>query len=175
MGVAVREGFGRLLRKGDYIFGSYVKPEAVDGYINGVNPSDRSDVLGRFPFSERSVDHAVEYAAIGYRVWRRLSINDRAGAVHRFREQLMTHQEALAQGITREVGKPLWESRQEVMATIRGIDLLLDDGIGVLGLPKARSVGVRCRCYREESGCQQGKSDGGDSKTHGVIMCHGYR
>ena len=79
MGEALREGFGRLLRKGDYIFGSYVKPEAVDGYINGVNPSDRSDVLGRFPFSERSVDHAVEYAAMGYRVWRRLSINDRAG------------------------------------------------------------------------------------------------
>lgn len=143
MGVAVREGFGRLLRKGDYIFGSYVKPEAVDGYINGVNPSDRADVLGRFPFSERSVDHAVEYAAMGYRVWRRLSINDRAGAVHRFREQLMTHQEALAHGITREVGKPLWESRQEVMATIRGIDLLLDDGIDVLAPRVVDEIGAR--------------------------------
>ena len=109
MGEALREGFGRLLRKGDYIFGSYVKPEAVDGYINGVNPSDRSDVLGRFPSLSALVDHAVEYAAMGYRVWRRLSINDRAGAVHRFREQLLTHQEALAHGITREVGKPLWE------------------------------------------------------------------
>ena len=86
MGEALREGFGRLLRKGDYIFGSYVKPEAVDGYINGVNPSDRSDVLGRFPFSERSVDHAVEYAAMGYRVWGRLAIKDPGGAGHRLRE-----------------------------------------------------------------------------------------
>lgn len=139
----MREGFGRLLRKGDYIFGSYVKPEAVDGYINGVNPSDRADVLGRFPFSERSVDQAVEYAAMGYRVWRRLSINDRAGAVHRFREQLMAHQETLAQGITREVGKPLWESRQEVVATIRGIDLLLDDGIDVLAPRIVDEIGAR--------------------------------
>ena len=143
MGEALREGFGRLLRKGDYIFGSYVKPEAVDGYINGVNPSDRSDVLGRFPFSERSVDHAVEYAAMGYRVWRRLSINDRAAAVHRFREQLLTHQEALAHGITREAGKPLWEARQEVTATIRGIDLLLDDGIDVLAPRVVDEVGAR--------------------------------
>ena len=63
----------RLLRKGDYIYGSFVKPEAVDGYINGVNPGDRTDVLGRFPFSESSVDDAVDYAGMGSRSWRRCS------------------------------------------------------------------------------------------------------
>lgn len=139
----VNEVNGRLLRKGDYIFGSFVKPEAVDGYINGVNPGDRSDVLGRFPFSESSVDIAVEYAAVGYRVWRRMSINDRASAVHRFREQLVEHQEALAHRITREVGKPLWESRQELMATIRAIDLLLDDGMDLLAPRIIDDLGAR--------------------------------
>ena len=59
----------RLLRKGDYIFGSFLKPESVDGYINGVNPGDKADVLGRFPFSESSVDEAVEYANIGAKTW----------------------------------------------------------------------------------------------------------
>ena len=139
----MKEVSGRLLRKGDYIFGSFVKPEAVDGYINGVNPGDRSDVLGRFPFSESSVDNAVEYAAVGYRVWRRLSINDRSAAVHRFREQLVEHQESLAHGITREVGKPLWESRQELLATIRAIDLLLDDGIDLLAPRVIDELGAR--------------------------------
>ena len=139
----MNEVSGRLLRKGDYIFGSFVKPEAVDGYINGVNPGDRTDVLGRFPFSESSVENAVEYAAVGYRVWRRLSINDRAAAVHRFREQLVAHQEVLAQRITREVGKPLWESRQEVMATVRAIDLLLDDGIDILAPRVIDEIGAR--------------------------------
>ena len=92
MGAVVNEVNGRLLRKGDYIFGSFVKPEAVDGYINGVNPSERGDVLGRFPFSEASVDEAIDYAGVGYRVWRRMTINDRAGAVHRFRDQMAAHQ-----------------------------------------------------------------------------------
>ena len=137
------EALGRLLRKGDYIYGSFVKPEAVDGYINGVNPADRGDVLGRFPFSEASVDQAVEFAAVGYRVWRRVSIADRVSAVHRFREQLVTHQEALALGITREVGKPSWEARQEVMATIRAIDLLLDDGVEILAPRVVDEVGAR--------------------------------
>jgi len=129
MGAGVNEVSGRLLRKGDYIFGSYVKPEAVDGYINGMNPGDRTDVLGRFPFAESSVPEAVSSAALGYRVWHRTSIEDRSGAVHLFKEQLVAHQESLARLITREIGKPLWESRQEVVASIRAVDLLLDEGV----------------------------------------------
>ncbi len=143
MGAVVNEVNGRLLRKGDYIFGSYVKPEAVDGYINGVNPSDRGDILGRFPFSEASVDEAVEYAGVGYRVWRRMTINDRAGAVHRFRDQMSAHQEVLARLITRETGKPLWESRQEILATIRALDLLLDEGVDALVPRVLDEIGAR--------------------------------
>jgi len=41
-----------LVRKGDYVGGCFFKPEAVDGFINGINPGDRSDVMGRFPFSK---------------------------------------------------------------------------------------------------------------------------
>jgi len=139
----VNESTGRLLRKGDYIFGSYVKPESVDGYINGMNPGDRSDVLGRFPFAESSVEQAINYASIGYRSWRSTSINDRASAVHRFQEQLHEHQEALALLITREIGKPLWEARQEVMATMRSIDLLLDEGVHRLAPRVVDDAGAR--------------------------------
>jgi len=143
MGAGVNEVTGRLLRKGDYIFGSFVKPEAVDGYINGVNPAERGDVLGRFPFSEGSVDDAVEFAGVGYRVWRRMTINDRAGAVHRFREQMALHQESIARLITRETGKPLWESRQEMLATLRALDLLLDEGLVLLAPRVIDDIGAR--------------------------------
>jgi len=143
MGACVNEVNGRLLRKGDYIFGSFVKPEAVDGYINGVNPSERGDVLGRFPFSEASVDEAVDYAGVGYRVWRRMTINDRAGAVHRFRDQMALHQETIARLVTRETGKPLWEARQELLATIRALDLLLDEGVSMLAPRVIDDIGAR--------------------------------
>jgi len=34
--------------------------------------------------------------------------------------------------VTRETGKPLWESRQEVMATLRAVDLTVEEGLEVL-------------------------------------------
>ena len=122
----------RLLRRGDYIWGSWLKPERVDGYVVGVNPGDRSDVLGRFSFSERSVDDAVDSATKGALYWRRVGRVDRAKAVRKYRDVLHKHQERFAILITRETGKPLWESRQEVIASVRAVDLLLDEGMELL-------------------------------------------
>lgn len=122
----------RLLRRGDYIGGSFIKPEQVDGYLNATNPGDRRDALGRYAFSIRSVDDAVEWAARGTRVWRRVGLMERANAVQRFRVQLEEHGETLAGLIVRESGKPLWEARQEVAAATRAVDLFLDDGIGLI-------------------------------------------
>ncbi|MCK6503835.1 aldehyde dehydrogenase family protein [Myxococcota bacterium] len=133
----------RLLRRGDYVHGSFVKPEVVDGFINGVNPGDRSDVLGRFPFSEASADDAVDFAAIGSKVWRRVPLSDRAAAVKRFRDQLARFQERTARLIAREVGKPIWEARQEVLATIRALDLYLDEGVELLAPRVIEDIGAR--------------------------------
>lgn len=133
----------RMLRRGDYVHGSFVKPEVVDGYINGVNPGDRADVLGRFPFSEASADDAVDFAAIGAKVWRRVPLGDRGAAVKRFRDQLARFQERTARLISREVGKPIWESRQEVLATIRALDLYLDDGVDRLNPRVIEEIGAR--------------------------------
>ena len=122
----------RLLRRGDYIWGSWVKPESVDGYIVGVNPGDRSDVLGKFSFSEASVDDAVECAQRAAVFWRRTSTADRSKAIRKFRDVLSRKQDQFAKLITRETGKPWWEARQEVIASIRAVDLLLEDGMLLL-------------------------------------------
>ena len=90
----------RLVRKGDYVHGSFFKPETVDGYINRVNPGDRLDVIGRFPFSESSVDEAVDYASLSYRVWRHVPLPDRAAPIARFRDNLTRFQEKMARLIS---------------------------------------------------------------------------
>lgn len=122
----------RLLRRGDYIWGSFIKPERVDGYIVAVNPGDRTDELGRFPFSETSVDDAVSAASRGGVHWRRVSRVDRGKAIRKFRDLLSRYQERFAILITRETGKPVWESRQEVVAAVRAVDLLLEEGMALL-------------------------------------------
>ena len=122
----------RLLRRGDYIWGSFIKQERLDGFIVGVNPGDRSDEMGRFSFSESSVDDAVDSAQQGLKAWRRVSRVDRAKAVRKYRDVLSKHQEKCAILLTRETGKPLWEARQEVIASIRAVDLLLEEGLALL-------------------------------------------
>ena len=122
----------RLVRKGDYVFGSFLKPGQVDGYINGINPGDRADQLGRFPFSESSVHDAVRRAAEGAAAWRSVGLNQRAQAVRRFRDALHREIDRGAGLITRENGKPFWEARQEIVNTIHALDLFLDDGMSLL-------------------------------------------
>lgn len=133
----------RIVRKGDYVYGSFVKPEVVDGYINGVNPGDRGDVLGRFSFSQSHASEAVEFADVGARAWRRYELTDRAAAVRRFRDQVARSQERLARMVSRETGKPLWESRQEVLASVRALDLLLDKGVQMLQPTVIEEIGAR--------------------------------
>lgn len=118
----------RLLRRGDYIWGSFVRPSRVDGYIVGVNPGDRGDVLGRFSFSSTSVDDAVAAAREAVAPWNRVPVEDRASAVQRFADLLEEDAEDLAILITRETGKPLWEAREEVSSAVRVARLLATDG-----------------------------------------------
>jgi acyl-CoA reductase-like NAD-dependent aldehyde dehydrogenase len=122
----------RLVRKGDYVWGSFIRPERIDGFINGVNPGDRTDVLGRFAFSEASVDEAVDYARTAARSWGRMPLAERAQAVRRFRQAVAKGRDRLVSLITRETGKPIWESRTEVIETLKTLDVLLDGGLRAL-------------------------------------------
>jgi acyl-CoA reductase-like NAD-dependent aldehyde dehydrogenase len=132
-GRRVERGGERLVRKGDYVGGCFFKPEAVDGFINGINPGDRSDIMGRFPFSKSSVDEAVDFARQGARAWRRVPLADRRGAIRAFRDQLIRFQEALAPLITRETGKPVWEARQELVSTARALTNFVEQASVLLG------------------------------------------
>lgn len=122
----------RLVRRGDYVNGAFVRPEVIDGYINGVNPGDRSDILGRFCFSEAAVDDAVEHARLACTWWRRVSVNDRAAAVRRFRQALTRHGERVITLTARETGRPLWEVRMELGQALVALEHLLDEGVGLL-------------------------------------------
>ena len=133
----------RLLRKGDYIYGSFLKPERVDGWINAVNPGDRTDLLGRFPFASSAVDDAVGHAALGAARWRAIPYDERASAVRTFRRHLNDHAEPIAALLTRENGKPLWEARQEVGAAIRAVDLYLEEAPAVLAPRVLPEIGAR--------------------------------
>jgi alpha-ketoglutaric semialdehyde dehydrogenase len=86
-----------------------------DRWITDVNPSDRRDVVAEVPEgTSDDVRSAVTAAREALEGWRSLAGPARAEHLYRWATVIGERQEALAQLLSREVGKPIGEARGEV-------------------------------------------------------------
>ena len=103
----------------NFIGGSWVAPSTGTWFENR-NPADTRDLIGRFPDSGAAdVQAAVRSAKRGFEIWRRMPAPARGDVLRRLGDLLTTHKEELADGMTREMGKVLAETRGDVQ---EGID-----------------------------------------------------
>src|SRR5687768_14631850 len=103
----------------NFIAGAWSAPSTGEHFDN-VNPADARDVVGRFPMSGREdVERAVESAWRGFEVWRRTPAPARGDVLRRVGDLLSARKEEIASLMTREMGKPLQETRGDVQ---EGID-----------------------------------------------------
>ena len=103
----------------NFIGGEWVAP-ATGSYFDNVNPADTTDIVGRFPKSGAAdVAKAVESAKRGFERWKRTPAPARGDILRRVGEIMVTRKEELADLMTREMGKPLAETRGDVQ---EGID-----------------------------------------------------
>src|SRR5213596_2243477 len=103
----------------NFIAGKWVAPESGE-YFDNRNPADRGDVIGKFPLSDRrDVDRAVESAKRGFAQWRRTPAPARGDVLRQVGDILAKRKEEIADLMTREMGKPLQETRGDVQ---EGID-----------------------------------------------------
>ncbi|WP_156498832.1 aldehyde dehydrogenase family protein, partial [Oleiphilus sp. HI0079] len=86
--------------------------------LESTNPYTQERVWSATTANSDDVDHAISAARSAFVDWARTSFEQRVALVERFKEQLQTNTEALADAIGKETGKPLWESRTEVAAMI---------------------------------------------------------
>src|SRR5213595_1961359 len=103
----------------NYIAGKWVGPESGE-YFDNRNPADRGDVIGKFPLSDRrDVERAVESAKRGFAAWRRTPAPARGDVLRVVGDIMSKRKEEIADAMTREMGKPLTETRGDVQ---EGID-----------------------------------------------------
>jgi alpha-ketoglutaric semialdehyde dehydrogenase len=103
----------------NFIAGQWVAPSS-EQYFDNINPADTSDVVGRFPLSgPDDVERAVESARRGFEVWRRTPAPLRGDVLRKTGDLLAVRKEEIANLMTREMGKPLAETRGDVQ---EGID-----------------------------------------------------
>ncbi|MBA3853408.1 MAG: aldehyde dehydrogenase [Gemmatimonas sp.] len=103
----------------NYIAGAWVDP-STGKYQDNINPADTTDHIGKFPLSGAAdVQRAVESAARGFDLWKRTPAPARGDILRRVGEIMIARKEELADLMTREMGKPLAETRGDVQ---EGID-----------------------------------------------------
>jgi acyl-CoA reductase-like NAD-dependent aldehyde dehydrogenase len=107
------------LRCLNYIDGKWVSSQLRDT-LESRNPANSQELVATFPRSNsKDVNIAVEAARRAYRSWRLVAAPVRAEYLQRIGELLLKRKEELAYLMSREMGKPLTESRGDVQ---EGID-----------------------------------------------------
>lgn len=110
---------------GDYIDGSFCDSELPSGYINDVSPADLGDQIMKVPYWYSHIEEACRTAKAVYPTWARLTVAQRSEYLLKLKELFIANEERMAECISRDVGKPLWESMTEAKALSQKIEVTL--------------------------------------------------
>lgn len=125
---------------GDYIGGRFIQSEKPDGEWLIKSPGDLKDEVMRLTFKYDHIDEACRAARSAFKKWAWTPLAERQRLLLRLKETYSTHAEEMAVMISRETGKPLWETKTEVSTMINKIDITLNDSLKLVAdqhLPNA--------------------------------------
>src|SRR5450631_3930213 len=114
------------------------------------NPADNRELVGIFPASSKEdVNDAVDAAKAAFKKWRMIPAPRRAEILYRTSESLVRRKEDLSRDMTREMGKPLSETRGDVQEAIDMTYYMAGEGRRLFGqtvpseLPNKFAMSVR--------------------------------
>jgi succinylglutamic semialdehyde dehydrogenase len=110
---------------GDFIDGRFRLPERSDGEIKVMSPGDLKDHVMTLQFRNDHVEEACVAAKKAFESWSTLSLDERKAYVLKIKELYQAHKNDLAEVISRETGKPLWEALNEVQTMVNKVDVTL--------------------------------------------------
>ncbi|MGZ3171635.1 MAG: NAD-dependent succinate-semialdehyde dehydrogenase [Croceibacterium sp.] len=117
-----------------------------------VNPVT-GEAIGALPLAEAAdLDRALEVAARGFAIWRKSTPQERAAVLHGAARLMVERQEYLARIATMEEGKPLAESRIEVMMNVGLFNFYAGEVFRLYGRELVRPEGMRSTIRHEPVG-----------------------
>ncbi|WP_018322890.1 NAD-dependent succinate-semialdehyde dehydrogenase [Bradyrhizobium sp. WSM2793] len=118
-----------LLKSACYVNGTWIG-EGVDP----VNNPATGALLTKVPrFGETETTAAVEAAQTAFKPWARKSAKERSAILRKWFELIMANQEDLARIMTAEQGKPLTESRGEVVYAASFVEFYAEEAKRIYG------------------------------------------
>lgn len=104
-----------------YLNGQWIAGEGPA--LTTADPSTGLQTWSGHAATASEVDAACKSARAAFDGWARKPLDQRLLVCNRFRDLLKEHREELAQLISIEVGKPLWEARTEVTTMANKVDI----------------------------------------------------
>ena len=121
-----------LFRQQCYINGQWVDADSGET-INVTNPAT-GEIIGTIPkMGASETRRAIEAANAAYPAWRARTAGERAAILRRWYELLLENQEDLAVLMTAEQGKPLAESKGEIVYAASFIEWFAEEGKRIYG------------------------------------------
>ncbi len=106
--------FKTIELKGDFIAGNYRKYKDLDFSHEIRCPANFSDHVTTLEGSYEGIDEIFDVAEKSKWKWYKRGLAERVVLVRKLIQEVEKNKEEFAQTISREIGKPLWESRVEV-------------------------------------------------------------
>jgi succinylglutamic semialdehyde dehydrogenase len=125
---------------GDFIDGKFLKVSSSDETFTVTSPADFKDILGDVPVKFSHVDDAVASASKAFKTWSHLSVAERTEYINRLSEIFLSKKEEFAETISRETGKPLWETRGEAGAIVGKIKITLEHSLKLVADEKIENA-----------------------------------
>jgi len=115
-----------------YIDGHW-RPAAAGGTITLIDPATEEPVGTAAQAERADVAAAIEAAVRGFEVWRKVPAWERANVLRKAAQLLRERADQVARQLTIEVGKPLAQSKGEVVAAVECIDWFADEARRIYG------------------------------------------
>lgn len=107
-----------------YIAGCWM--EGSDSGFFSENPATGETIWKGKEALPSDIDLAVGAAKEAFHFWKQLPLEERAQHLRNFGNCVKSKESLLAETISQETGKPLWESKAEVHAVVNKIDISID-------------------------------------------------
>jgi succinate-semialdehyde dehydrogenase / glutarate-semialdehyde dehydrogenase len=141
-----------LLRQANYIDGQWA--QADSGATTAVRNPANGELVGEVPsLGAAETRRAIEAANRAYPAWRAMLASERSTILRRLNDLMLENKEDLALIMTAEQGKPLAESRGEILYAASFIEWFAEEGKRVYGdtIPQ-NAKGRRVLVFKEPIG-----------------------
>ncbi|MCZ0932283.1 MAG: aldehyde dehydrogenase family protein [Oligoflexia bacterium] len=115
---------------GSYVKGRFQSPSKKNFIKKHISPADFKDLIFTWPEKNTGeIDSAILAGKTAHKNWARLSLKERVKRLSPLKTIIKQNINPWAELISRETGKPLWESQGEVKALLSKTDFVLKEGL----------------------------------------------